>query len=121
VLLGLALMALLLAGCAADKATQCPTPAGELLLPPAPLGKLDNAAPMSQPDQVTAWLNDTERERIKDDKGPSRKTAVQIDARPQLRRDPSRPCRLHRAADRGHGHSLFSGYSGSCEAVGFCS
>lgn len=59
-LLGLVLLALMLAGCATKpELTTCPAPAGELLIPPPPLARLPDG-PMTQQDATTAWLNDME-------------------------------------------------------------
>lgn len=58
-LLGLILLALLLAGCATREPPPCPAPPGELLVPPQPLARLA-PGPMSQQAAVEQWILDTE-------------------------------------------------------------
>lgn len=59
-LIALILLALMLSGCASHpEPTTCPAPAGELLVLPAPLARLQSG-PMTQQMAVTEWLNDME-------------------------------------------------------------
>lgn len=62
-LLGLIILALMLASCASKpEPTTCPAPPGELLVPPQPLAKLEKG--QTQRKAVEAWIVDIEQYQV---------------------------------------------------------